>query len=704
MNEIDSWKIITWNVEKSLILLLVDWWKEITLKVKNLVLALHKYTSGNLTEDLVFEDEQGFLDYGRYRCYHLVAKFVVLYHILLFILSENHRSILSRIEFSVGFLYYTIKSTYMTKLIPANLIKYFFTVDFLIYIVVYSIHNINDPISCVLNNTILMIGTGTITSNIVSNLAVTITATVMNQLSFTETEKRTNDLAKLVLLYIFVIIDSRIRRKSTFDFVYDLVKRKKSTEKNINTIMFVASISHDLKNPLNSILGCIDELKASPNITPSEKHNIVTASYSVAIMLYLIGNIHDVSRISCGKFEIDRFPMNIIKEVRKVKRIESELIRLKGMKLYYKVLNPIPRYVYGDPMRFEQILINLLGNSIKFTNKGYVAILLNWVKDFNEIHDEKDFLPPDDFFKGRRFLSNKTVDTESYYDTQEHIEQGAIENQMLKYSTLTNLIKNTHNYFSLNDNNAFDIKSKDEVGRADLSDESDIETPILQRQENADSGLLVVDIIDTGMGISPEGIKKLFQPFSQANKEIRKKFGGTGLGLWITKQLVTAMNGYIKVKSKIDQGSRFRIVIPFTICTSENLQTDSEGSEIRNEKQSSFSVQHIRLGQKILCKGKGKMLKEMKLLVLEDNIVPDDRKLDQLYRLLKRDKCEATYSSYIDAIERKKIDLSSYDIIFVIASTVTVSTKTVIKQLLNRIRHHEIKPIPLCVATGSFSH
>jgi hypothetical protein len=210
-----------------------------------------------------------------------------------------------------------------------------------------------------------------------------------------------------------------------------------------------------------------------------------------------------------------------------------------------------------------------------------------------------------------------------------------------------------------------------------------------------------VDIIDTGIGITPEGIRKLFQPLSQANKDIRKQFGGTGLGLWITKKLVTAMNGYIEVKSKIKSGSRFRVTIPFTICTSEDLQNDSESSEIRIERQYPFPIQHIRSGQKIICKGKGKMLKEMKLLVLEDNIVPDDRKLEQLYKLLIRDKCEAAYSSYVDTIERKKIDLALYDVIFVIASTITATTKTVIKQLFKHMTDYNMKPIPLCIAAGT---
>ena len=75
-------------------------------------------------------------------------------------------------------------------------------------------------------------------------------------------------------------------------------------------------------------------------------------------------------------------------------------------------------------------------------------------------------------------------------------------------------------------------------------------------------GHLIIEVIDTGIGMSQEGVSKLFKPFSQANKGIQSKYGGTGLGLWITNKIVTLMKGKIKVFSELNKGTRFLISIP----------------------------------------------------------------------------------------------------------------------------------------------
>jgi histidine kinase 2/3/4 (cytokinin receptor) len=396
-------------------------------------------------------------------------------------------------------------------------------------------------------------------------------------------------------------------------------------------------------------------------------------------MVYLTGNIHDLSKISCGKFEIDRFPMNIEKEIKKVKQIERELVRLKGIKLHCMVLKPLPRYVYGDPIRFEQILINLLGNSIKFTHQ-YVAVLLNWVNDLNEIADEEHFLPPEDSFNEKKHKKNAFTDSENFYDTLnthltdtfENIDYGAIENQMQKYKRTGVLAKRNKSYTEPNNTIPMHLHNI-EVLNEDKDESEAVKDSI------RDSGLLVVDIIDTGIGMSSERIQKLSQLFSQANKSIRKQFGGTGLGLWITEQLVTVMNGFIEVKSEVKCGSKFRVTIPFSIYTAEELH--SENCDHSNDLP--FTSNYIRTEQKIIFRGKGKLLKEMKLLVLEDDSVPDDKKLEQLYKLIARDKCEVTWCSYSNIAGKRKLDITSFDVILVIASAVTISTKAIIKNYSN---------------------
>lgn len=84
------------------------------------------------------------------------------------------------------------------------------------------------------------------------------------------------------------------------------------------------------------------------------------------------------------------------------------------------------------------------------------------------------------------------------------------------------------------------------------------EEPMIQECK----GQLIIEVIDTGIGISQEGIKKLFQPFQQADKGIQAKYGGTGLGLWITNKLVGVMRGHIDVESELNKGTTFTIKIP----------------------------------------------------------------------------------------------------------------------------------------------
>ena len=99
-----------------------------------------------------------------------------------------------------------------------------------------------------------------------------------------------------------------------------------------------------------------------------------------------------------------------------------------------------------------------------------------------------------------------------------------------------------------------------------------------------DSGILIIDIIDTGIGMTKEELKKLFQPFSQANSSIKQNFGGTGLGLWITKQIVQLMCGVIEVKSQHNKGTRFRIAIPLQLTKENKLRSSGSLSEAKPKK------------------------------------------------------------------------------------------------------------------------
>ena len=86
------------------------------------------------------------------------------------------------------------------------------------------------------------------------------------------------------------------------------------------------------------------------------------------------------------------------------------------------------------------------------------------------------------------------------------------------------------------------------------------------------NGQLIIEVIDTGIGISKEGISRLFKPYQQANKSIYKKFGGTGLGLWLSSELVKLMGGNIEVESVLGNGSTFKIMLPIIVENNVSLK------------------------------------------------------------------------------------------------------------------------------------
>ncbi len=165
------------------------------------------------------------------------------------------------------------------------------------------------------------------------------------------------------------------------------------------------------------------------------------------------------------------------------------------------------------------------------------------------------------------------------------------------------------------------------------------------REIKGDSGLLVVNIIDTGIGLAPEEQTRLFKPFNQANSSVKSKYGGTGLGLWITKQLVYLMSGFIELRSQPQKGTRFTITLPFKIIRNEEPcsprtddtkdQASQKSSLLLLPRISPKVVSELREKGKMFFKGMNKLLKRMNVLLVEDEAHADDSQLEQILNQLK---------------------------------------------------------------------
>ena len=220
---------------------------------------------------------------------------------------------------------------------------------------------------------------------------------------------------------------------------------------------FLANMSHEIRTPLNAILGFTEILRRGYDRGGQEwKNHLGTIHSSGKHLLELINDILDLSKVESGKLEVERLethPHDIVAEVVKVLGVKA---REKGITLDLRAEGPVPERIVTDPGRLRQIVTNLVGNAIKFTEKGGVDVVM----------------------------------------------------------------------------------------RLDTS---------------ADMPRYLIDVVDTGVGMEPETLGKIFNAFEQADKSVTRRFGGTGLGLSISKRFAEALGGGITVRSKPGEGSVFTV-------------------------------------------------------------------------------------------------------------------------------------------------
>jgi len=234
--------------------------------------------------------------------------------------------------------------------------------------------------------------------------------------------------------------------------------------------VFLANMSHELHTPLNAILGFSQMMRQESNLDPAQRANLDTINHSGEHLLKLINDVLEIAKIEAGKLQLEAATFDLHGLVREVTDMMRLRARQKGLKLRLDQSSEFPRYIRGDEARLRQILVNLLGNAVKFTDKGGITIRLG-VKD----------------------------------NARQH---------------------------------------------------------------------LLIEIEDTGSGISVENQRYLFKPFVQLVEGMAQ--GGTGLGLAIVHQFVELMGGGISVESTPGKGSLFRIDLPLEQADAAELKQQDD--------------------------------------------------------------------------------------------------------------------------------
>ena len=263
--------------------------------------------------------------------------------------------------------------------------------------------------------------------------------------------------------------------------------------------LFLLSFSHELRNLINSMIGNI-QISIMENKSSTIKDYLSNAKVCGELLLHLINNILDSGKIEVGELEITPTPVKIYDAFRKIWGICSQLIKRKSLEGTFRISKNIPRTLKVDYYRLTQILLNLVGNSIKFTERGRIDISVEWKSKVGTVNEE--------CFEPRPFS-----DEEGIFEKENLVAR--LRDDWCLLGLNSNIIKMRH----------LGVKSTEE------------------------QGILKITVSDTGEGISESNLNKLFQKFSQVSHSSNRKLG-TGLGLFITKKLCMRMGGDIRVYSK----------------------------------------------------------------------------------------------------------------------------------------------------------
>ena len=365
---------------------------------------------------------------------------------------------------------------------------------------------------------------------------------------------------------------------------------------------FLTNMSHEIRTPLNGVLGTADLLLRT-SLNSDQQDLVQTLVTSAKSLLTIINDILDLSKLEAGKIQLNTTALDLRTCLHSAIALLAPQAREKELNLSTSFDSNIPSLLKGDPTRLRQILLNLIGNAIKFTESGSVKISVS--------HEPQDTRPE---HQPNRELNSKLA-----------------FRKVAPYKTLLEGDKPPLNVIS--SKQASNSLSK---------------LPVYVRFE----------VQDTGIGIAIENQKKLFQKFSQVDTSVTRRYGGSGLGLTICQRLVQLMGGEIGVSSTLGQGATFWFVVPFGHCPTNNTlpQTQTQKSPDLGESYP------LEISLDSICKSKSESRRaRLKVLIVDD--APVNRKvvLRQLHKLGHVAECAHHGQEALERLAKNNYDIVLMD-------------------------------------------
>ena len=365
-------------------------------------------------------------------------------------------------------------------------------------------------------------------------------------------------MAIVALLMVQKIMEKKVWDLSNANYLRSEILTEEAIQASQAKDIFVSSLSHEIRNPLNLLKGSIDYLL---EVVRNVEHLRIlgNAKLSCEMLLNLANNVLDAAKLRADKMEISRSEADLTEVFRKAFLINSEVLKANKIQVEAFFDRNLPRTIWADPSRLLQVIMNLISNALKFTPAGgKITTHVTWHP--LETNIETLLQPTDNMMSlGVNPLDPRPVVPD---DNSRGLTNLA---STCEFNLEESLVRSRN----LHHPRHFETKPLGEIDSL-IHSSSELEpwrfvryNPHLIRQDvPQDKGYLKIQVSDTGCGIAQEHIPRLFQMFAQAHRSVINMHGGTGLGLWICKQICTKMGGDIKLYSQQQRGTTFVFYLP----------------------------------------------------------------------------------------------------------------------------------------------